>query len=144
MDKISEYLEKYQDLWTHMNDYNCFCMDIAMNIIDESDYYGVDFSGNKKVVQIFFCGQSDNFQCIWIGNHAKNILDQLPIYEMDLSPADEKFESKGNFKTYMTTMLNDFLDEYENQLVLDSHPDSHPWAWTQPFGVGNLPNPHSK
>jgi hypothetical protein len=115
MNKISTYLEKYDDLWMTMSDYECFCMDIAMDVIDESNYYGADFSSNKKVMMIFFCGHSDCFQGIWIGNlKYKKILDQLPIYEIDLSCGDEKFQAKGNFKMYMTSMLNDFLDRYEN------------------------------
>lgn len=111
-EKVEIFLEQYQYLWWKMAKY-CFCMDVALDIIDEIDHYGCDFSGKQRAHKIFFCGNSDYFQFIWIGDHKyKKILDQLPIYEIDLSGGEGSLKCEGNFRTYMTNMIKTFIKEY--------------------------------
>jgi hypothetical protein len=110
-----EYLDG--DLWQKISDLNCSdlpCMDISLEPIDESYYYGVDFSNEKKVYILFFTGSSDYFSGIWLGNYNIEFLDSMPVYLFDLSDSDDnKSEPIGNFRFYIESLLNDFLNKYK-------------------------------
>lgn len=111
-EKMNEYLEDYEDLWQEICDLTPVLpiMDLGMNIIDEDDYYGCDFSGDKKVMMLFFTGQSNYFPGIYIGNRKyKNELDKLPIYIFDLA-SDNQVEYIGNFREYMTKIFDELLE----------------------------------
>lgn len=113
--KILNFLDDRQKLWWKMSKY-CFCNDVAFDIIKENDHYGCDFSGDNKVYTLFFSGDSTFFPCIWIGreNYKKN-LDQLPVYVIDIENCDDSIKCKGNFKTYMTEMIRDFIKQYKKK-----------------------------
>lgn len=116
MEKINEYLEKYQDLWWRINEHDLplSCMDSACEMISENNYYGVDFRGDKRVYQMFFLGSSDYFPAIWIGDGSPDDLDKYPCYHLDLSTDTNKFEPIGNFKMYFTKLL-DYYEEVCDQ-----------------------------
>jgi hypothetical protein len=91
------------------------CMDISMDIIDERDYCGVDFSGTNKVCMLFFTGSCDDFPAIWIGNDDIERLDEMPIYLLDLSCDEYTFKLIGNFKYYIEILLNSFVSAYDQR-----------------------------
>jgi hypothetical protein len=115
--KIIQYLEKYEELWYEITEKELGCAeqcgDIAMNIIDETEYYGIDFSNNKRVIQLFFIGSSDCFPAIVFPlckpNKQKLNLEEYPIHFWDLSSNDLKTTVSKNFKEYMTNMLTSYL-----------------------------------
>jgi hypothetical protein len=111
--QITDYLYKYSSLWFHLSFHNLSYADITLDELDDMDYYGVNFSGNKKVFQLFFSGSDDFFSCFWIGNDTsyKSILDQIPIYQLDLSSDQHTFKTEGNFRSFMTEILDNFLNK---------------------------------
>lgn len=107
---------KKGDLWQRISEKidTYPCMDIVLEIVDENDYYGVDFRGDQKVYELFFPGSSNYFPAIWIGNDDDiEKLDELPIYVLDLSSDENEFECIGNFRKYIEILLNDFLEQYK-------------------------------
>ncbi len=112
MDKILEYLEDYQDLWWQICcwDLELPVGDVVGDIMDESNHFGVDFSGEQSIIYLFHTGSSEYFPGIWIGckNCSKKI-DEMPIYVIDVTSEEKTIKSVGNFKTYMKSVLNDAL-----------------------------------
>lgn len=104
-------------IWQKISQLDCselLCMDISMDLIDESNYYGVNFLDEKKVYRLFFTGSSYYFPGIWIGNFNIEFLDSLPIYIFDLSNSDiNKYTPIGNFRFYIEKLLDDFLMYYK-------------------------------
>lgn len=117
---MEEYLEKYELLWGEIDQHDppLPCMDLAMNLIDECDYYGLDFRGEKKVYMLFFTGQSNYFPGINV--RKGEAIDESPIYIFDIA-SFEKPELIGNFKTYIKTLLDNFIansgDEQSDFLI---------------------------
>lgn len=121
--------EFWQELAEQEHDAPLPCMDAAIDLIDEKDYYGCDFSGDRQVVQIFFTGSSDYFPAAWLGNAScSNIeeqedIDEYPIYVFELSSNDNDLpiDCVGNLKTYLLTLL-DFVNNnkmrFSEKLVL--------------------------
>ena len=109
--QINEYLYNYEDLWREVAQHEpeLPIMDPAMDMIDEPDYYGYDFTGDKSVYMLFFTGQSNYFPGIHVKKGDK--IDQSPIYIFDLQ-SDQKPLLIGNFKTYMKKLLDDFISNY--------------------------------
>lgn len=110
LDLLTGYLDDHQDLWWTIDEFSppLPIMDVAGDIIDEKDYYGCDFSGNGRVLKIFFTGQHAYFPGIHIGDnddYAENI-DQLPVYVFNLSDSNEPLTYVGNFKDYLTQILD--------------------------------------
>lgn len=56
-----------------------------MDLINEPDFYAIDFTETHQVYMLFFTGSSDYFPGIWIGNDDINDIDSMPIYIFDLS-----------------------------------------------------------
>ena len=118
MQKVQDYLENYQDLWWEISQKGAYlpCMDVTMDMVDEDDYYGCDFTGKRQVMELFFTGSSDYFPGFFIGkdNYEDN-LDQYPIYVFDLSTNEEeaRLELIGNFKTYMTKLIEGYLENHK-------------------------------
>ena len=113
---IRKFLEDYEDLWMVMSEYECYCMDIAFTIIEDINFLGFDFSGDNRIIQLFFMGSCDHFQFFWVGNHNyEQNLDQFPIYEIDSESPKKSLKCKGNFRTYMTKMIKDFIGKYEEK-----------------------------
>jgi hypothetical protein len=112
--KISDYVEKYDSLWLALRRYDLKfpCMDIDLTNINENDYYGCDFRGDQDVFRLFFLGSSDYFPCIH--NLKGEKLEESPVYILDLSSGEHGFETTGNFKTYFKTLLQDFIDHYND------------------------------
>lgn len=104
---ISAYLEDHETLWQIIDEYEpCLpLMDLSMELINEDNYYGYDFTGEKQVYQLFFTGSSNYFPGIYCTG--TNKLDECPIFIFDLPVPN--IEYIGNFKLYMTTVLKDFL-----------------------------------
>lgn len=89
-------------------------MDISLDLIDEDDYHGANFTNNKKVYMLFYTGSLNYFPGIWIGNDNIDFLDSMPIYIFDLSASDENIiEPIGNFRHYIEKLLNDFFQYYK-------------------------------
>ena len=89
------------------------CMDITLDVIDEEDFYGLNFTEKQKVYSLFFTGSNDYFPAMWIGEDDEEKLDEMPIYILDLSSDKDTFEYKGNFRKYIETILNDFIKMYK-------------------------------
>lgn len=132
---ILQYLEKYQELWW------CTCNvigscnnDVACDIIgdrpDESNYYGWDFTNDKRVLRLFFGGSSNFFCGIPIGNQditSIDNIDQLLIYVFDLPSGLEGLEKLGNFKSYIQSELNEFINMYEEgDITIEFDPEDKP------------------
>lgn len=124
LDQIKEFLAtqypegeyKEGDLWQKIDVLQCCslqCMDAAMELIDEEDYYDVDFSKDKQVYMLFFTGASNYFPGIWIGDSDPELIDQMPIYQFDLSVGEDELLPIGNFRFYIETLLNEFLQVYK-------------------------------
>jgi hypothetical protein len=134
MEKIQEFLEDYQDLWWEIADCDPEypVMDVCLEKIDDEDYYGVDFTGDKSVYQIFFSGSSNYFAAVWPSNdnnHNDDNLDNLdnldkyPIYIFDMEDTSSpELKCVGNFKKFINLVIDDFLelnimDDKTNALV---------------------------
>lgn len=111
--KIEEFLFDYEDLWYKIVEFGVSLpiMDIVLELIEEDNYYGCDFTNDKKMLQLFFTGQSNYFPAFWVGedNYEKN-LDMFPIYVIDIC-SEQPVELIGNFKNYMTIILTEYLKE---------------------------------
>jgi hypothetical protein len=118
IDTTNKY--QYGDLWqkiASMDNITTYpCMDAGLYYQNSIDNYGVDFSGDQKVYEIFFTGTSDYFPAIWSGTDDEEIIDQMPVYIFDLSNSDRSVEKPiGNFRNYIEHILNNFLDVYKIQ-----------------------------
>ena len=89
MEKINTYLENYEDLWQQISETDSVlpCGDISMSKIDESNFYGGDFSGTKSVYPIFFTGSSNYFPaiCNCTNNKEEEEMDSCPVYIFDIA-----------------------------------------------------------
>lgn len=113
--EIKKYLEEYEDLWQKISMTECSlpCMDLAFNIIDEDNYYGFDFTDDKKVLMLFHTGQSNYFPAFCNIEITKS-LDECPIYIFDAA-SDIHSEYIGNFKYYISVLLNEFINKNVNK-----------------------------
>lgn len=111
--EITDLLVNYEHLFQNINDHETKaypCMDVSLDLINELDFYGVDFTGEQQVHSLFFTGSSDYFPAIWLGESNINEIDQMPVYILDLSSSqDGTFESCGNIKQYVTQILDEIL-----------------------------------
>jgi hypothetical protein len=76
-------------------------------MINDSTYYGIDFSENP-VIQFFFTGSSDCFPAILPLTDVP--LDKCPIYSFDLSGGDRELICEGNIRKYLSKLLLEFDD----------------------------------
>lgn len=78
------------------------CGDVELYIIDENDYYGCDFTNDRKMCMLFFAGASNYFPGIWIGDvDPYDVeIDTYSIYIIDLQGANNTCGSSsfGNVK----------------------------------------------
>jgi hypothetical protein len=115
MDSLRQLLKEYEHLFQMVNDHdtNAFiCMDLALDeIINDCNYYGTDCSDSQQLIMLLFCGSSDYFPALWIGNDDISNIETMPIYRLDFSCSEQdEFESDGNVKQYITQILNQILD----------------------------------
>lgn len=117
MNRIRYFLESYQDLWWVIDQSvdTLPCMDVVVDINEDTDFYRVDFSGEQMVCTLFFTGCSNYFPAIWIGNNNSNDIDKYPIFVIDCSSSTDEFESEGNFRNYIDKILTDFLIQYNKR-----------------------------
>ena len=113
MDKIEKYLDNYSELLEKMSaselSFGPISGECSLDLVDEYDYYGCDFTDNQRMIKIFYLGASNYFPAFWIGtDEYTNNLDEYPIYFIDTS-SNEPVLFMGNFKTYMTSLLKDYL-----------------------------------
>ena len=103
------------DIWQKISSMEIFmfCMDYTMDLIDESDYLGLDFSGERRVYQIFFTGDMSYFLGIWIGNDPENEIDQYPVFIFNFESDNIATRCNLNFRQCIEMILNDFLNEYD-------------------------------
>jgi hypothetical protein len=105
-----------------LDDHPYPCMDIGLDIVHTDDdefpnYYGCDFRkvrhAGYPILMLFFTGQSNYFPglvCI------KDIpLEKCPIYIFDLAGGCSQIKAVGNFRHYIETLLNHFL-EYSGEI----------------------------
>lgn len=119
LQKIEKFLEEYEDLWQNIayNGGALPCGDFTIDVIDENDYYGCNFSEENRVIMFFFTGQSNYFPAIHIGNISEDMcenIDEFPVYIFDIvGDTDNNNEPKliGNFRHYIEKLLIDYEDE---------------------------------
>ena len=109
LDNIEDFISDYQELWWEINDSGSGlpCMDIGF-MVDDPDYYGCDFSGNNKVYMLFFTGTSNFFPAI-VGIDDGVPIDECPIYIFDLACDDMMSAPVGNFRCYITLLVENYL-----------------------------------
>lgn len=122
---MDDFLEDYQELWNYISQnglsyYPC-SWDCYLEPVEEDDYCGYNFSGDNRVMMIFFTGASDYFPAIKCGT-ANSDLDKYPVYIYDLESDTPEDPTGLNFKQYIKSILNDALkggdriDEIEEAL----------------------------
>jgi hypothetical protein len=105
---IRDYLEYYQDLWWSIYESGCSLpiMDVVFEQINEPDYMGCDFTGDKQVWQFFFIGDCSHFPAI---HKTVQEIDEAPVYEFDFEDLDN-LKVVGNFRQYMEKVLNEYIE----------------------------------
>ena len=107
-DVLNEYSHIFQNISKHEN--NAYpCMDVSLDLINEPDFYAVDFTETQQVYTLFFTGSSDYFPGMWIGTDDINDIDSMPVYIFDLSSDCETLEPVGNVKQYITQIVDEIL-----------------------------------
>jgi len=135
MDKITDFLDRGEilgdeDIWQKINSAGSSypVMDWGMEIVNEEDYYGADFSRDKAVYQIFFSGTSNYFPGIWVPKNDLENMEKYPVYIFDLQSGENEVNCVGNFRHFIEKVVHEFLDNYDqkdeysscaNQLLLD-------------------------
>ncbi len=113
LDELKSLLGHYEHLFQNVHDYKTDarpCMDVALELINDADYYGVNCTGDQQLYMLFFTGSSDYFPGVWIGNDDIDNIDQMPVYILDFSNSDcNDSESCGNIKQYVTQILDEIL-----------------------------------
>ncbi len=119
---ITNYLIKYEHLWWILDRFQHHvpypCMDISMDLIDEKDYFGFEFDGDKSVYMLFFLGDSTNFPAICFPHDKEVRLDECPIYCLD-SEVGEASNTGVNFKGYIKELLNFYLTYKQGKTLYD-------------------------
>lgn len=159
MQKIESYLNKYDHLWwaiemsktvhmldknnTHLQETHLPCGQPICEIMDNPDFYSVNFSEDKQVFQLFFLGADNYFPAIWIGNKDTKNMDKYPVYLFNLNadqvPDDETDDNENSIaneivdnsisKTTVSRSDKDFssnLDPEEIPIVEVSVEDEKP------------------
>eukprot|EP00668_Euglena_longa_P003640 GGOE01004260.1.p1 GENE.GGOE01004260.1~~GGOE01004260.1.p1 ORF type:complete len:244 (+),score=97.95 GGOE01004260.1:40-732(+) len=112
--KITAYFKDSAELWTAIQqlDNSQYPLgNIVLKPVAEEDSEPCDFSGDLRVVQLSDSNIPDLFPAIWVGKDEwEEKLDEYPIYLLDLQEAAEPFEPLGNFKKYLTLVLEFFLN----------------------------------
>lgn len=111
IEEIKNALLRFQDLFyklLEMNVENTLpFMDVSMEVRDCSNYVGCDFSGQQKVVELFFIGDCVHFPAIWLGNNDENDIDSMPVYVLMLDDYNnDKEEPVGNIRHYIEEILH--------------------------------------
>lgn len=114
--EIIKLILSHEDLYQTINNFfmdnyiDCHdIMDPIFSLIDSEDELGVNFTGDKKVIQFFFLGTSSHFPCIWIGNDDEEKIDEMPVYHLDFEE-ENSFESFGNFRNFMEEVIDTFIE----------------------------------
>jgi hypothetical protein len=105
--QIEKFVQTNEDLFQKISELDppLPTMDASMDLINEKDYYGIDFTKNP-VYMLFFTGSSNYFPGIL---PIENIpLDQCPIYIFDIA-SDNQPSFEGNFKKYISTLLKFYI-----------------------------------
>ena len=122
-ERIKAYQSKYAHLWCTIDAMSGCPLPLMDPAITELEYdrtddaasktfMGFDFAGPRRVVQLWFLGTPEYFPAFWVGaDHYTQTLDRYPIYQFDLEmdTGDEPLLPVGNFKQYMTTVLEWYL-----------------------------------
>ncbi len=111
--EIKDYLDDYQDLWYIIDEKgnsSLPLMDVSMELVENDQY---DFSNKQAVCEMFFLGSSDYFPGFHLIDK-KTSWDELPIYLFNIESGD-KPSLVGNFRTYMETILKEYIEKSKNQ-----------------------------
>ena len=111
--KMSKFIDKY----SHIFGIGQGCMDPDLSLINDADYYGIDFS-KQNVYQLFFTGSNNFFYgIVKLGDR----LDNCPIYLFDLAIAsDSKPKFLGNFRTFIGHLLDEISSFINNDAINDN------------------------
>lgn len=112
LDELRDILNEYGHIFQNISELetNAYpCMDVSLDLINEPDFYAVDFTETQQVYTLFFTGSSDYFPGIWIGHDDINDIDSMPVYMFDLSSDCETVEPVGNVKQYITQIIDSIL-----------------------------------
>ncbi len=110
-ERIEEFLHECQELFWELRELEVAwnpLMDVSFRMIDEENYYGVNFTGDQRVCELFFTSQSNYFPGIWVGQGDLEDIDKYPIYVFDIA-GEEEPEPLGNIKQYITKILDECL-----------------------------------
>eukprot|EP00667_Euglena_gracilis_P018464 EG_transcript_19607 len=112
--KITAFFKDSAELWVavkKVEDSQYPLGDIVLKPVSEEDSDPVDFTGDLQVVQLSTSNVPDLFPAFWVGKAEwEEKLDEFPIYLLDLQEAAEPFHPLGNFKKYLTLVLEYFLN----------------------------------
>lgn len=126
---LKKFLEKYTEIFEEIEGIDELELDIInsseyfLEYIEDSDFIGYDFSRypTHKLMDggsgDFFSGIIDlNKTATGIASGIVRGLDECPIYIFNLDNPDEVPRPAGNFKEYISTLLNAYIDfeEVEN------------------------------
>lgn len=91
--------------------------EISQPIMDIDLSQHPDCKGERLLYPIFFSGDSAYFAAIWLGNDDIEMLDSMPVYTifMDMDGYDDVVEPCGNFRTYIESVLHEFLTHHTEQ-----------------------------
>lgn len=92
-EKIKEYIEKYDSIWSESNKRILMCLYMNKN---ENEKYVI----TENVLMII---------------HPDNQMDEWPIY---LSDDMNEYEYVGNFRQYVGNLLSEYGKKYENLQLL--------------------------
>ena len=112
LDELRDILNEYGHIFQNISELetNAYpSMDVSLDLINEPDFYAVDFTEIQQVYTLFFTGSSDYFPGIWIGNDDINDIDSMPVYIFDLLSDCETLEPVGNVKQYITQIVDEIL-----------------------------------
>eukprot|EP00667_Euglena_gracilis_P005194 EG_transcript_5226 len=114
IDKIRAYFNDSKELWAAVKNLERPYYplgDIVFQPIQDDDREPWDFSGDQRVVQLCETHSWDVFPAFWVGSYNgwEANLDQFPIYLLDLMQDHEALRPVGNFRTYLTLVLWQFL-----------------------------------
>lgn len=117
MQCINALLRKHQEMfhWAQNLENGPLCGDVMdiendHRLVDEEDFYGCDFSGDRQVAMLFHPGCSNYFPGVWLDGPDSTCADTAPVYIFDI-PGDDGSpnESVGNVRQYVDDIIDAVL-----------------------------------
>ncbi|MBA43083.1 MAG: hypothetical protein CMF62_03625 [Magnetococcales bacterium] len=120
MDKLRNFMEKYQDFFNFNNDIEG---DVIVELID--DWLLDDEVIPDKfeyVVQLCFTGSCTNFPCIWCKKGDLENIDKYPIYYLDFE-YEKSTNYHTNFRSHITKICKSILENGKKSEYFDDYFD---------------------